>query len=467
MKVFNTLTHKKETFKVMKEGELSFYSCGPTVYDFAHIGNFRFYIFNDILRRYFQYQGFEVTQVMNITDVDDKTIKRSIEKGQTRKELTEFYTREFVKDLETLNIETPEYMPKATDHINEMLAMIRRLLEFNHAYVKDHSVYFRISSYPDYGKLAGLDPDKLKENAGGRLDGADEYDKEDARDFVLWKARTPEDGSVYWATEFGEGRPGWHIECSCMSIKYLGQPFDLHTGGEDLIFPHHTNEIAQAECAFEDPVKFANYWLHAAHLKINGEKMSKSEGNFYTLRDLLDKGYDPKAIRYSLLSAHYRQPQNFTEDGIKQAAAAVQKFHDFLDKLEDYEGEENNPEVYEVMEKTKEAFEKCMDDDLNISGALGTIFEFMKEVNKLLANKNLSTENAEDIYDLMEEFDSVLGVMEHEEPELEPELMSLIEEREKAREEKNFEMSDKIRDLLKEKGIIIEDSDSGTKWKRA
>ncbi|RMF88331.1 MAG: cysteine--tRNA ligase, partial [Nitrospinota bacterium] len=316
LKFYNSLTRRKEEFHPIEPGRVRMYTCGPTVYDYAHIGNFRAYIFEDILRRYLKYKGYQVTQVMNITDVDDKTIRESRRRGMSLKEFTSFYVQAFFEDLETLNIERAEYYPAATEHIDQMVALIKRLIENGHTYEVDGSIYFRISTFPAYGRLAGLDAVQLQGGASGRVD-ADEYGKEDVRDFVLWKAWREEDGDVFWETELGKGRPGWHIECSAMSMHYLGEHFDIHTGGIDNLFPHHENEIAQSEAATKKP--FVNYWLHCQHLLVNNAKMSKSLGNFYTLRDLLERGYKPKAIRYALLSTHYRQQHNFTFEGLAAA----------------------------------------------------------------------------------------------------------------------------------------------------
>ena len=305
LKFYNTLGRKKQEFKPIKKGEVTMYTCGPTVYSYVHLGNLRAMVFYDLVRRYFKYKGYKLKHVMNITDVDDKTIRDSQKEGKSLKEFTEFYTKSFLDDLKTLNIEIAEVIPKATEEISGMVELIEILLDKGIAYKVDNGdIYFSIAKFKDYGKLALINPDKLKKNADGRLNNADEYDKEDARDFALWKSYDEKDGDVFWETSIGKGRPGWHIECSVMSAKYLGQPFDIHMGGVDLIFPHHTNEIAQSESAYDK--KFCNYWMHNEHLIVNGEKMSKSLGNFYTLRDLLDKGYDSKAIKIGRASCRER-----------------------------------------------------------------------------------------------------------------------------------------------------------------
>ena len=464
LRFHNTLTRKKEEFKPLISNEVKMYSCGPTVYNYAHIGNFRSFIFVDLLRRYLKYKGFKLNHVMNITDVDDKTIRDSLKDGKSLQEFTQHYTAEFLSDLKTLNVEIPEVMPKATDHIPEMVELIKTLKEKGNAYERNGTTYFSISSFKDYGKLANLDTENLKKNADGRLNSSDEYEKDDARDFALWKPWEESDGDVFWETDIGKGRPGWHIECSAMSTKYLGETFDIHTGGVDLVFPHHTNEIAQSECAHCKT--FVNYWLHNEHLFVNGEKMSKSAGNFFTLRDLLEKGYSPMAIRYQFIASHYRQQLNFTEDALKQTPQTLQRFYDFIDKLESLSAGEENSNVSDLITVAKKGFEESMDDDLNISGALAAIFDFMREINKLMSENKIGKSNAKDVLHLMNEFNQVLGVFDHEKGEIAEEVEALIEQRQEARKNKDFAAADKIRDDLKEKGIILEDTKDGVKWKK-
>ncbi len=461
LRFYNTLTRKKEVFKPVKSGEVSIYSCGPTVYNYVHIGNLRAYIFVDLLKRYLKYKGFKLKDVMNITDVDDKTIRDSKKENKSLKDFTEFYTKAFLDDLKTLNIQLPSIMPKATESIKEMISIIRKLDNNHHTYEKNGNIYFRISSFKDYGKLANLDPKALKKNADGRLNTSDEYEKEDARDFALWKAYEDSDGKVFWDTEYGKGRPGWHIECSAMSQKYLGDHFDIHTGGVDLIFPHHTNEIAQSECANKE--KFVNFWLHNAHLIVNGEKMSKSLGNFFTLRDLIKKGYDPKAIRYELLSTHYRQQLDFREDNLKKLPETIQKFYDFLDNLDaiikNKPKIEDNKGLSKMIDSAKKGFESALDDDLNISEALGAVFTFMREINKNI--DALSAKDAKKVKDIMLGFDSVLGVMERKKESIPKEILSIAEEREKARKAKDFRKADDLRDKISAKGYEIKDTKEG------
>lgn len=462
LKLYNTLNRKKEAFKPIKDKEVKMYSCGPTVYDFAHIGNFRAYICSDILKRYLKYSGFRVKHVMNITDVDDKIIKSANKERVSLRKFTLRYEKAFFEDLETLNIDKADIFPRATEHIPEMISIIKKLLKNNIAYKSDDgSIYYDISKFKDYGKLSHTKVKELKEGARVKQDS---YEKSEANDFALWKSYDKEDGAVFWETEIGKGRPGWHIECSAMSIKHLGEHFDIHAGGVDLIFPHHENEIAQSEGSTKK--KFVNYWFHNEHLLVNGQKMSKSLGNFYTLRDLLNKGYNPRAIRYLLLSAHYRVQLNFTEEAVKAAESAVQRLNDFMIKLKEIKNNNENKDVNKIIKNAKKNFEKSMDDDLNISGALAHTFDFVKEMNTLMMENKIGKKNANEIIDLMNDFDKILGILEEKEEKLSPELKKLIDEREKARKEKNFVRADKIRNELKEKGIILEDTKDWVRWKR-
>jgi cysteinyl-tRNA synthetase len=463
LKLYNTLTRKKELFKPIKGKEAGMYSCGPTVYDFAHIGNFRAYICSDVLKRYLKYSGYNVKHVMNITDVDDKTIKGANKEGISLKEYTKRYEKAFFDDLETLNIERADVFPRATEHIKEMAAIIKKLLKNEIAYKsEDGSTYFDISKFKNYGKLSHTKVKELKEGARVKQDS---YEKEEGKDFALWKAYDSEDGHIFWDTEIGKGRPGWHIECSAMSMKHLGEHFDIHAGGVDLIFPHHENEIAQSE-GFSGK-KFANYWFHNEHLLVEGKKMSKSLGNFYTLRDLLNKGNNPKAIRYLLLSANYRVQLNFTEEAVKAAENAVQRLNDFIIKIKEIKSNLENNGINKLIQKTRKGFDKEMNNDLNISGALAVIFDFVKEINTSMMEDKIGKQNACEIIGLMNEFDKVLGVLGEKEEKLSPEVKKLIDEREKARKEKDFKKADKLRNELKEKGIVLEDTKEGVRWKRS
>ncbi len=461
LKLYNTLGRKKQEFKPIKAKEVHMYSCGPTVYNYVHLGNLRAYVFVDILRRYLKYKGFKLKHVMNITDVDDKTIGGSQEKKKTLKDFTEFYTKAFLDDLKTLGIEKPETMPNATDEIDGMVKLVKILLDKGIAYKAEDGIYFSISKFKDYGKLAKLDLEQLKAGASGRVN-ADEYDKEDAHDFVLWKFWDAKDGDVFWETELGKGRPGWHIECSVMSSKYLGQPFDIHTGGVDLIFPHHTNEIAQSEAA--EGKEFVKFWVHNEHLIVNGEKMSKSLGNFFTLRDLIKKGYLPMAIRYELLKTHYRQKLDFREDNLKKIPETLQKFYDFFQKLGEASGK-GSKEIKKIIKEAKEKFENAMDDDLNIAPALAAIFEFMTSINKIMGD--ISSEDAKEIRKAMGDFDSVLGIMKHEKEKAPKEVKDLAEKRLEARNQKDWELSDKLRDEIMQKGYLVEDTKDGYRLKNA
>jgi cysteinyl-tRNA synthetase len=460
LRLYNTMTRKKESFSLLKGKEVRMYSCGPTLYDFAHVGNFRAYIFSDVIRRYLEYRGFKVKLIMNLTDVDDKTIKGSRKERVPLHKYTEKYKAAFFEDIKTLNIKPAFAYPEATDHIREMVEIIKVLLKKGFAYKsKDGTIYFDISKFKDYGKLAKLDKKGLK--AGARV-SQDEYEKEQANDFALWKAWSKEDGRVFWDTEIGKGRPGWHIECSAMSSKYLGHAFDIHTGGVDLIFPHHENEIAQYEAATGK--KFVRFWLHNEHLLVDGKKMSKSLGNFYTLRDIFDKGYNPKAVRYILLATHYRQRLNFTLKGLEAAEASVSRLLDFMDMLDEAGGQEFAG-MKKIVDKSRKGFGAAMDDDLNIAGALAAVFNLVKEINVLSEKGKLGKKGAKMVKDLMLKFDKVLGVLEMEKHDLSAEIESLILERERARKAKDWQRADEIRARLKEMGVILEDTQKGVRWK--
>jgi len=464
LRIYNTLTRKKEIFKPIKAGHVGMYSCGPTVYNFAHIGNFRNYVFVDLLKRYIKYKGYKIKHVMNITDIDDKTIRDSAKEGVSLKEFTEKYTKAFFDDLKTLNIEPADIYPKATEHVKEMIDFVKVLVKKGYAYEKLNSVYYDISKFKDYGKLSKVDLSQMK--SGARVD-LDEYEKDHPGDFTLLKRSKLDElkKGIYYDTEFGKVRPGWHLECSVMSMKYLGSTFDIHTGGVDLIFPHHENEIAQSE-AYSGK-KFVNYWSHNEHLIVDNKKMSKSLGNFYTLRDLLKKGYSPRSIRYVLLATHYRQKLNFTFESLKAAENSIKRLDEFMVKLKDVKGEKNNKEIYVLIEKAKSDFEDAMDDDLNVSIALSVMFDFVKKINTFIMNENISKKDAEKAIALMHDFDSVFGILkEGEKEEISKEIEQLIEKRQEARKNKNWAEADRIRDELKEKGIILKDAKDGVRWER-
>ncbi len=438
------------------------YTCGPTVYDFAHIGNFRAFVFEDLLKRWLLHRGFKVKHVMNLTDIDDKTIMGSQKQGIPLKQFTDFYVKAFFEDIKVLNIENADVYPKATDHISEMVTLIKTLMAKGFAYKgEDNSIYFSVCKFPDYGKLSHIKVDELK--VGSRV-SQDEYAKEEAQDFALWKAWTPDDGDVFWETELGKGRPGWHIECSAMSMKYLSQTFDIHCGGVDNMFPHHENEIAQSESATGK--RFVNYWMHNEHLQVEGKKMAKRLGNFYTLRDLLTKGYDPISIRYLLMSTHYRQQFNFTFEGLESAKSAIERLRNFVRRLYEAEGKESEGKVTTLIEKLEACFDGSMDDDLNIGVALSSLFDFVREINSLLDVNDVSKEESAKIIKVIIEIDDVLGVIGKVEVEeaLPKEIDLLVQKREVARKTKNWKEADSIRAQLKTMGIVLEDTAQGVRW---
>lgn len=462
----NTLTREKDEFIPIKDATVLLYSCGPTVYNYVHIGNLRAYVFVDLLKRYLLYRGYKVNHVMNITDVEDKTIRSSQEEGKSLTEFTQFYEKAFLDDIKSLNITLPDIMPRATEYIPQMVEHIKKLEKLGHTYQSNGSTYFKIDSFPGYGRLARLEAEHLKDNAAGRLDNADEYEKENARDFVLWKAWTEADGDVYWETELGKGRPGWHIECSVMSSTYLGETFDIHTGGEDLVFPHHTNEIAQSEAVTGKP--FVNYWLHNAHLIVNGKKMSKSLGNFYTLRDLTNKGYDPFAIRYALLETHYRQQLNFTFEGIDAAQQAIERIRNTLQRLAEIQKTNddvtNNADLPQQRETLKAKFTEALDDDLNISKGLAALFEFVRVVNASLKENTLSSQDASDAIESIEQTNMVLGIIDpnwNETETIPDDVKEMAETRYLAKKEKDFTTADRLRDEINKRGYVIEDQKEG------
>lgn len=438
------------------------YTCGPTVYAIPHIGNYRSFIVSDLIRRYLEYKGYRVRHIMNITDIDDKTIRGSAKENLSLEEFTEKYTKEFFNGLKILKIKRAFKYPRATENVDEMIKITKDLIKKGYAYVKFGSVYYDISKFKDYGKLSKVDLSKIK--VGARVD-VDEYAKDSPQDFALMKRSTTQElrRGIYYKTEWGNVRPGWHIECSAISMRSLGKHFDIHTGGVDLIFPHHENEIAQSETYAGK--KFVNYWLHFEHLIVEGQKMSKSLGNLYTLRDLLNRDYDPTSIRYVLLATHYRQQLNFTFKGLEAAKNSVERLIEFVDKLQEVKEKIYNKEISNLVKKTKEKFELAMDDDLNIPKALSAIFNLVKQVNKLIEKNKIGKKNAKEIYNLMKKFDKVLGILEYKKEKLTKEIKKLILERGKARKAGDFEKSDKIRAKLKKLGIILEDTPEGLKVK--
>ncbi|HNW92907.1 MAG TPA: cysteine--tRNA ligase [bacterium] len=470
IRYYNTMTRCAEEFIPLVPGTARMYTCGPTVYNFPHIGNFRAYVFEDLLRRHLTYRGYAVTQVMNLTDVDDKTIRGANAQGVPLAAYTQPFVDGFFADLAALNIDRAEHYPRATGHIPEMLAIIEKLMARGIAYrADDGSVYFSIEQYlasgARYGRLVKLDFEQQR--ASGRVNH-DEYEKETVADFALWKAYSADDGAVVWDSPWGKGRPGWHIECSAMAMKYLGPTFDLHTGGVDNAFPHHENEIAQSEAA--NGVPFVRYWLHCAHLMVEGEKMAKSKGNFYTLRDLLAKGHDPLAVRYLLLSAHYRMSLNFTMDGLAQAHTAVQRLQQFRARLDEPgPAGETAPETAAALTAAGEKFGGSLDDDLNISPALAAVFDLMRHANARLDADAPETERAA-LRAAFDRFDTVLGVMRPAAVAADPEaaaIDALVAARQAARKAKNFAESDRLRAELTRRGIVVEDTPKGPRWHRA
>lgn len=472
MKIYNTMTRKKEEFVPIRENKVGIYVCGPTVYDYIHIGNARPMIVFDTLRRYLLYKGYDVNYVSNFTDVDDKIIKRAIEEGVTSSEISERYIKEVKKDMHDLNVMEATTHPKATEEIPDMIDMIKVLIEKGHAYEVNGTVYFRTRSFPGYGKLSKKNIDDLE--AGHRdekhqLKVSGEDEKEDFLDFVLWKPK--KEGEPSWPSPWGEGRPGWHLECSVMSKKYIGDIIDIHAGGEDLIFPHHENEIAQSEAANE--VEFARYWMHNGFLKIDGEKMSKSLGNFFTIRDIGEK-YPLQVIRFFILSAHYRSPLNFSDTLVESAKASLERILNAVFRLEDMtetaperELSEEEKQIEQKFTEYVTKFEQAMEDDLNTADAISAIFELVK-----FTNSNVTSDNAKAIVtkalDTIRQLCDVLGIITKVEKEiLDSDIEALIEERQAARKAKNFARADEIRDILAEQGIILEDTREGVKWKRA
>lgn len=465
--LYNTALRKKERLIPLKEGQISMYTCGPTVYNFAHIGNFRTYIFEDLLRRTLKFFGFHVVQVMNLTDVDDKTIRGAIANHVSLDEYTQPYKDAFFEDLRTLHIESAEHYPAATDYISEMIHMIEVLLSKGFAYSgADGSIYYAIHQFPRYGCLSHLHIGELQAGASERV-STDEYEKDHVADFVLWKSYDPErDGKIYWDSPFGPGRPGWHLECSAMAMKILGETIDIHVGGIDNMFPHHENEIAQSE-AFSNQ-QFVKLWMHAEHLLVDHKKMSKSLGNFYTLRDLLKRGYTGVQVRYLLLQTHYKTQLNFTFQGLEASKSSLQRLNDFIQRLYEVDQETSQGKVEGLCQKLFSHFAEALADDLNISVALAALFDFVREVNGLCDAHQMSREEAGKVLELMKKLDQVLGVLsfEKQEPSIPKELQEAFERRLQARQEKNWKLADELRDFIQEKGYVIEDTPHGVRLKK-
>ena len=448
----------------MREGEVRFYYCGPTVWAYGHLGNFRSAIAADIVRRYLKFKGFKVTHVMNITDVEDRIIARSQEAGLTIDDYTAEYIEALWEDFDALGCERPEIVPRATRHIPEMVSLIEKLIATGHAYESEGSIYYRIASFPEYGKLSKINFAGNIAGASDRID-TDRYEKEDARDFALWKEPATAEEPA-WDSSIGRGRPGWHIECSAMSMKYLGETFDIHAGGIDLVFPHHENEIAQSEGATGK--EFVRYWIHFEHLKVEGETMSKSKGNYYTFRDLAAKGYSAGAVRYFLLSVPYNKQINFTFDALAGAEKTVASLRDFRARLGEAKTTPGmNEALHEATLAAAREFEEGMDDDLNTSVALAVIHNLTRLVNTALARKKLQEDNKVELTELLKRFDTVLNIFGDEQREmLDSEIQNLIDERQEARRRRDFARADEIRDELACRGIILEDTKDGGRWKR-
>jgi cysteinyl-tRNA synthetase len=475
IKFHNTLTDRTEPFVPLVKGEVRAYTCGPTVYDFAHIGNFRTFVFQDVLRRYLKSRGYRVIQVMNLTDVDDRIIQKSAAAGVSIRDYTDKYIQAYLDDRRALNLEFPEYIARATEHIDDMVELIQRLTANGFTYTSEGSTYFRISKFPGYGKLSKIDVAGMQ--TGARVD-MDRYDKDNVRDFALWKA--PKPGEHFWETPIGPGRPGWHIECSAMAMKYLGETMDIHSGGVDLTFPHHENEIAESEAATGKP--FARYWLHAEHLLVDQEKMSKSMGNFATLRELFAHGHKPSSVRFLLASVPYRRQLNFTPESLQGAASSVERLRTFAARIRSGKFPEGtSPEMASRAAKAQEDFDRGLADDLNTAQALAAIFDLVRDVNTAMDRGEFRQGDAAPVLAALESFEAIFAVLHDDDgeklralglapdspPLSDAEIEALVAERQAARKRRDFAASDRLRDQLAERGVILEDSrDGGVRWKR-
>ena len=462
VRLHDTLSGETRPLVPLLDDTIRIYSCGPTVYGPAHIGNFRSFLFADLLVRHLRWRGHAVRWVMNITDIDDKIIRGAAAAGEPIGTLTERYLTRFLADADTLRMTRPDVMPRATEHIEEIVGLIETLLERDHAYrTDDGSIFFRISSWPAYGRLARLDPEQLR--VGERVE-ADEYAKDDVRDFALWKGPKPDEPS--WSTRIGEGRPGWHIECSAMSIAHLGPSFDIHTGGIDLIFPHHEDEIAQSEAATGQP--FVQTWLHCAHLRSSGSKMAKSSGNIARVSELLEAGVSPRALRYALLAVHYRAGLDHSDESLAAAGAALDRLDTLVLALEAYrEDGSGDPSLDAALDDAREAFGRALDDDLNISAGLGAVFDLVRDLNRRIEARSMSTDDAGRALAALRDIDLVLGVLDEPTREgLDDELQALLDERAAARAARDWAASDRLRDVLAERGVAVEDTRDGQRWRR-
>jgi cysteinyl-tRNA synthetase len=463
LRLHNTLTGRVEPFAPLRPPEARMYVCGLTVYGRGHIGNYRSLVATDLLRRVLRYKGYRVTEVMNITDVDDRIIHLASEAGQDLRTFTAAHVRSFEEDLATVRMERPEQVPRATEHISEMVDLISRLIARGHTYTAEGSVYFRIASFPDYGRLSRLDTAGIK--SGTRVD-TDKYDKENARDFVLWKAKEEEPPWAQWDAPLGRGRPGWHIECSAMSMKYLGETLDLHCGGVDLIFPHHENEIAQSECGTGQT--FVRHWVHIQHLLVDNETMSKSKGNFFTIPDVVQRGHRPEALRYLLCAAHYRSLLNFTWEGLEQAAAALERIHGLVQRLAELDREGPvSPRIRQAVDRADSDFDAALSDDLNTPEALAAVHGLVAEANAVVASGEATRGDAALVRAQLEKMNGVFAVLlPSAEEQLGPEEQALLDERQEARRQRDFGRADVARRRLEEMGIVLEDTPKGTRWRR-
>lgn len=473
LKFYNTLNRKKESFRSIKRNTVKIYTCGPTVYNYAHIGNLSAYLFADLLKRYLRYSDYKVIDVMNLTDIDDKTIRASQENDQSLKQYTSFFINSLMEDFKKLNIIKPKVLCKATEHIDEMIDLIQALILKGYAYkAHDGSIYYKISKFKDYGKFARIKKEQLKNNASGRINN-DEYKKEEVADFVLWKMRSNKDGKAYWESPFGKGRPGWHIECSAMSMKYLGETFDIHTGAIDLIFPHHQNEIAQSEAATEK--QFVHFWLHREFLRIDSKKMSKSLGNIYTLKDILKEVSNPQVFRYLVLTNHYRTSLNFTFASLKASSNSLRRLQDFIDRLSKIknlkiDNEQNLKKIRIDIKKSLDNFKKYMDDDLNTPRAIADLFDFMNKINKKIAKNTVGVKGSKLITHYIKKINKVWGLLEisaekANNKELRNKIESLIKKRNECRLFKNWKEADKIKEILLQMNVMIKDGKESTEWK--
>ncbi|WP_420848218.1 cysteine--tRNA ligase [Natranaerofaba carboxydovora] len=469
MRLFNSLKREKEVFQPVEKDQVKMYVCGPTVYDYFHVGNARAFLIFDVIRRYFEYKGYNVTYVQNFTDIEDKMINRANELSVTVEELADKFIEAYIEDARAIGIKDADYQPRATYHIEEIIDLINKLIEKGYAYESSGDVFFDISNYKEYGKLCKQDLEELE--SGARLSEEEKEKKKNSLDFVLWKANKP--GEPHWDSPWGKGRPGWHIECSAMSMKYLGAPFDIHAGGSDLTFPHHENEIAQSEGATGKT--FCNYWMHVGYLKFDDKKMSKSLGNFMTVREFR-KNYDPRILRLFLLSAHYRSPLNYTEELLEQSKSSVERLNNFYNNLlhanktaKEADINEEDEKIIKLIDEKEKEFENVMDDDFNTADALASVFTIVREVNSYITGKTPNKVVLDKVLNRLQKMDQVLGLLPEvsaNEEILDEEIWEMIEKRQTARKEKDFATADAIRDELKEKGILIEDTPQGVRWKR-